>query len=84
MARPARISRALSQNFLADRATADYVARLAVPHGKQVPLLLEVGAGKGALTARLAPRCHELHAHEIDPGSSRNSAPASPPTPKYG
>ncbi|WP_328827911.1 ErmE/ErmH/ErmO/ErmR family 23S rRNA (adenine(2058)-N(6))-methyltransferase [Streptomyces sp. NBC_00252] len=67
MARPARISRALSQNFLADRATAEHVARLAVPHGRQVPLLLEVGAGKGALTARLAPRCHELHAHEIDP-----------------
>ncbi len=67
MARPARNSRALSQNFLADRATAEHVARLAVPHGRQVPLLLEVGAGKGALTARLAPRCHELHAHEIDP-----------------
>ncbi|MER7643588.1 23S rRNA (adenine(2058)-N(6))-methyltransferase Erm(O) [Streptomyces sp. NPDC126522] len=66
MARPARNSRALSQNFLADRATAEHVARLAVPHGRQVPLLLEVGAGKGALTARLAPRCHELHAHEID------------------
>ncbi|MGR3868949.1 ErmE/ErmH/ErmO/ErmR family 23S rRNA (adenine(2058)-N(6))-methyltransferase [Streptomyces graminifolii] len=67
MARPARNSRALSQNFLADRATAERVAHLAVPHGRQVPLLLEVGAGKGALTARLAPRCHELHAHEIDP-----------------
>lgn len=32
MARPARNSRALSQNFLADRATADRLARLAVPH----------------------------------------------------
>ncbi|MFI5883089.1 ErmE/ErmH/ErmO/ErmR family 23S rRNA (adenine(2058)-N(6))-methyltransferase [Streptomyces sp. NPDC051554] len=67
MARPTHVSRALSQNFLADRATAEYVARLAVPQGQQVPLLLEVGAGKGALTAKLAPRCHELHAHEIDP-----------------
>ncbi len=67
MARPTHVSRALSQNFLADRATAAYVARLAVPHGRQVPLLLEVGAGKGALTEKLAPHCHELHAHEIDP-----------------
>ncbi|MBK3565817.1 ErmE/ErmH/ErmO/ErmR family 23S rRNA (adenine(2058)-N(6))-methyltransferase [Streptomyces sp. MBT62] len=67
MARPTRVSRALSQNFLADRATAEFVARLAVPHGHQIPLLLEVGAGKGALTAKLAPHCHELHAHEIDP-----------------
>ncbi len=67
MARPTHISRALSQNFLADRATAEYVARLAVPQGRQVPLLLEVGAGKGALTAKLAPHCDELHAHEIDP-----------------
>ena len=67
MARPTHISRALAQNFLADRATAEYVARLAVPQGHHVPLLLEVGAGKGALTAKLAPHCHELHAHEIDP-----------------
>jgi len=67
MARPTHVSRALSQNFLADRATAEFVARLAVPHGHQIPLLLEVGAGKGALTAKLAPHCHELHAHEIDP-----------------
>jgi 23S rRNA (adenine-N6)-dimethyltransferase len=67
MARPTRVSRALSQNFLADRATAERLARLAVPHGRQAPLLLEVGAGKGALTAMLAPRCRELHAHEIDP-----------------
>ncbi len=73
MARPARISRALSQNFLADRATADYVARLAVPHGRQVPLLLEVGAGKGALTARLAPAATN--------STPTRSTPARPETP---
>ncbi|WP_309059187.1 ErmE/ErmH/ErmO/ErmR family 23S rRNA (adenine(2058)-N(6))-methyltransferase [Streptomyces sp.] len=67
MARPASPSRALSQNFLADRATARRFARLAVPHGGPVPLLLEVGAGKGALTDPLAPMCRELHAYEIDP-----------------
>ncbi|MER5445223.1 ErmE/ErmH/ErmO/ErmR family 23S rRNA (adenine(2058)-N(6))-methyltransferase [Streptomyces sp. NPDC002764] len=66
MARPARNSRALSQNFLADRATADRLARLAVPHAGRPALLLEVGAGKGALTERLAPRCRRLRAYEID------------------
>ncbi|MEV5434036.1 23S rRNA (adenine(2058)-N(6))-methyltransferase Erm(O) [Streptomyces sp. NPDC052701] len=67
MARPARRSRALSQNFLTDRATARRFARLAVPQGRPAPLLLEVGAGEGALTDTLAPRCRELHAYEIDP-----------------
>ncbi|MFF7852869.1 ErmE/ErmH/ErmO/ErmR family 23S rRNA (adenine(2058)-N(6))-methyltransferase [Streptomyces sp. NPDC007904] len=67
MARPTSTSRALSQNFLADRAAARSFARLAVPHGTHAPLLLEVGAGKGALTSTLAPRCRELHAYEIDP-----------------
>jgi 23S rRNA (adenine-N6)-dimethyltransferase len=69
MARPTAVSRALSQNFLADRATADRLARLAVPHPHphHRPLLLEVGAGKGALTDVLAPRCGELLAYEIDP-----------------
>ncbi|MFI6013600.1 ErmE/ErmH/ErmO/ErmR family 23S rRNA (adenine(2058)-N(6))-methyltransferase [Streptomyces sp. NPDC051243] len=67
MARPTRVSRALSQNFLADRASAAQLARLAVPHGREAPLLLEVGAGKGALTELLAPRCRRLLAYEIDP-----------------
>lgn len=66
-ARPTRVSRALSQNFLADHATADRLARLAVPHPHHPPLLLEVGAGKGALTDALASRCRELLAYEIDP-----------------
>ncbi|GAB2716879.1 ErmE/ErmH/ErmO/ErmR family 23S rRNA (adenine(2058)-N(6))-methyltransferase [Streptomyces bullii] len=67
MARTTRRSRALSQNFLADRAAAHRFARLAVPHDRPAPLLLEVGAGKGALTDTLAPRCRELLAYEIDP-----------------
>ena len=57
MARPTAPSRALSQNFLTDRATAERFARLAAPRHGPVPLLLEVGAGKGALTAPLAARC---------------------------
>ncbi|MFJ2903973.1 ErmE/ErmH/ErmO/ErmR family 23S rRNA (adenine(2058)-N(6))-methyltransferase [Streptomyces sp. NPDC087212] len=66
MARPTRTSRALSQNFLADRAVVAHLARLAVPQGCPAPLLLEVGAGKGALTEHLAARCRELRAYEID------------------
>ncbi|MFD7402192.1 ErmE/ErmH/ErmO/ErmR family 23S rRNA (adenine(2058)-N(6))-methyltransferase [Streptomyces sp. NPDC059866] len=67
MGRPTRVSRALSQNFLTDRTAAARLAQLAVPRRKESPLLLEVGAGKGALTELLAPRCRELHAYEIDP-----------------
>ncbi|MDO0930943.1 ErmE/ErmH/ErmO/ErmR family 23S rRNA (adenine(2058)-N(6))-methyltransferase [Streptomyces sp. DG2A-72] len=66
MARPTRAARALSQNFLADRATADRLARLALPHPRRDALLVEVGAGQGALTASLGPRCGELLAYEID------------------
>lgn len=57
-------SRALSQNFLADRAAARRFARLATP--ESTPLLLEVGAGGGALTAPLARRATDLVAYEID------------------
>ncbi|MFD3342278.1 23S rRNA (adenine(2058)-N(6))-methyltransferase Erm(O) [Streptomyces violaceoruber] len=67
MARPTQRARTLSQNFLADRATAERVARLAVPDRGRPPLLLEVGAGNGALTEPLARRSRELHAYEIDP-----------------
>ncbi|MFJ5276179.1 23S rRNA (adenine(2058)-N(6))-methyltransferase Erm(O) [Streptomyces parvulus] len=67
MARPTQRARTLSQNFLADRATAERVARLAAPDTRSTPLLLEVGAGKGALTGPLARRSRELHAYEIDP-----------------
>ncbi|MFF7142145.1 ErmE/ErmH/ErmO/ErmR family 23S rRNA (adenine(2058)-N(6))-methyltransferase [Streptomyces nodosus] len=66
MARPSHTSRALSQNFLADRATAEHLARLAVPLPGDRPLVLEVGAGQGALTVALAPRCRSLRAYEID------------------
>ncbi|MFI1756811.1 23S rRNA (adenine(2058)-N(6))-methyltransferase Erm(O) [Streptomyces sp. NPDC020571] len=67
MARPTQRARTLSQNFLADRATAERVARLAAPDRGRPPLLLEVGAGNGALTEPLARRSRELHAYEIDP-----------------
>lgn len=64
MARPTRVSRALSQNFLADPRAAARLAGVAVP--RPDALLLEVGAGEVALTAHLAPRCRRLLAYEID------------------
>ncbi|CAM5293444.1 23S rRNA (Adenine(2058)-N(6))-methyltransferase Erm(O) OS=Streptomyces tendae OX=1932 GN=erm(O)PE=3 SV=1 [Streptomyces tendae] len=67
MARPTQRARTLSQNFLADRSTAGHVARLAAPDRGRPPLVVEVGAGKGALTEPLARRSRELHAYEIDP-----------------
>ncbi|WP_306321644.1 MULTISPECIES: ErmE/ErmH/ErmO/ErmR family 23S rRNA (adenine(2058)-N(6))-methyltransferase [unclassified Streptomyces] len=63
---PRSRSRALSQNFLADRATAHRFARLAVPDPGDAPILLEVGAGKGALTGPLARRAPAVVAYEID------------------
>ncbi|MEU9331630.1 ErmE/ErmH/ErmO/ErmR family 23S rRNA (adenine(2058)-N(6))-methyltransferase [Streptomyces sp. NPDC048290] len=66
MARPTRTSRVLSQNFLTDRAAAERLARLSVPHDGPAPLVLEVGAGKGALTHHLAPRAAAVRAYEID------------------
>lgn len=59
-------SRTLSQNFLVDRTTVARFVRAARPD--PAGLLLEVGPGKGALTAALAPYCRELRAYEIDPG----------------
>ncbi|GAA2117274.1 23S rRNA (adenine(2058)-N(6))-methyltransferase Erm(O) [Streptomyces synnematoformans] len=67
-ARPGSRSRTLSQNFLASRTVAERVARLAAPEpdGGLGGLVVEVGAGRGALTEALAPRCRELIAYEID------------------
>ncbi|MFH8366718.1 ErmE/ErmH/ErmO/ErmR family 23S rRNA (adenine(2058)-N(6))-methyltransferase [Streptomyces sp. NPDC018031] len=59
-----RARRTLSQNFLTDPAAVDRLVRAARPHPDG--LLLEVGAGKGALTEALAPHCRELIAYEID------------------
>ncbi|MFC7816071.1 23S rRNA (adenine(2058)-N(6))-methyltransferase Erm(O) [Streptomyces sp. NPDC057367] len=66
MARPTQRARTLSQNFLADRAAAERVARLVSPDSRHPSLVLEVGAGKGALTVPLARRSRELYAYEID------------------
>lgn len=57
--------RTLSQNFLADPSSVARVVRAARPGPGD--LVVEVGMGKGALSAALAPHCRALIGYEIDP-----------------
>ncbi|AGP54389.1 rRNA adenine methyltransferase [Streptomyces rapamycinicus NRRL 5491] len=59
-----RARRAYGQNFLIDPGAVARVVRAARPGPGD--LLVEVGAGKGALTEALAPCCRELISYEID------------------
>ena len=56
--------RAYGQNFLTDPDAIARVVRAARPG--PADLLVEVGAGKGALAEALAPRCRALISYEID------------------
>lgn len=56
------------QNYLIDGNIADKIAQAAAPGGADV---LEVGAGLGALTQRLASRAKRVVAYEIDSGLVR-------------
>ncbi len=61
---PSRRQRRLGQNFLVDRNILDVIERLAeIAPGDVV---LEIGAGPGALSVRLAGRARHLHAVEVD------------------
>ncbi len=63
----ALMSRRLGQHFLADRRVLERVAcALGLEHARR-PLLLEIGAGRGALTELLAERAALVVAVEIDP-----------------
>ncbi len=60
--------RRLGQHFLDDTEVAERIAELAIPEGPGV--LVEIGPGRGALTAPLLERCARpwgLDAVEIDP-----------------
>ncbi|HWR50650.1 MAG TPA: 16S rRNA (adenine(1518)-N(6)/adenine(1519)-N(6))-dimethyltransferase RsmA [Bryobacteraceae bacterium] len=57
--------RKLGQHFLTARSFLERIAAAACP--SRVPLLVEVGPGRGALTEHLIPRCDRLVAIEIDP-----------------
>ncbi|GAB1818398.1 23S ribosomal RNA methyltransferase Erm [Herbidospora sp. RD11066] len=58
-----RARRELSQNFLADRHAVELMVKAAAPEG----LVLEPGAGEGALTFALAEAGARVVAYEIDP-----------------
>ncbi|MEV6103793.1 ErmE/ErmH/ErmO/ErmR family 23S rRNA (adenine(2058)-N(6))-methyltransferase [Streptomyces sp. NPDC051940] len=58
-----RARRELSQNFLVDPHAVDTIVDTARPRG----LLLEPGAGEGALTRALVRRTDRVRAYEIDP-----------------
>ncbi len=53
----------LSQNFLADKSVARIIAETVPLKGKRV---LEIGAGRGALTVELAKRAKSVRAIEVD------------------
>ena len=52
------------QHFLVQPAIAERIVALAGLHGDET--VLEIGPGRGALTALLAPRCHRLVLVEVD------------------
>lgn len=61
--------RRLGQHFLRDGRIAEAIAA-AVP--EQPPRVLEVGPGKGALTARLLARFPRVHTVELDPAFAKS------------
>jgi 16S rRNA (adenine1518-N6/adenine1519-N6)-dimethyltransferase len=63
--RATRRQRQLGQNFLVDRNILDVIERLAAV--KRDDVVLEIGAGPGVLSVRLAAQASHLHAVEIDP-----------------
>jgi len=62
----------LGQNFLADPNLLDAIVRDAALDAEDV--VLEVGAGEGVLTERLAASVAHLHAVELDRGMERSLA----------
>jgi 16S rRNA (adenine1518-N6/adenine1519-N6)-dimethyltransferase len=63
--RATRRQRQLGQNFLVDQNILDVIERLAAVDAGDV--VLEVGAGPGLLSVRLAARAKHLHTVEVDP-----------------
>ncbi|MER7008245.1 ErmE/ErmH/ErmO/ErmR family 23S rRNA (adenine(2058)-N(6))-methyltransferase [Dactylosporangium sp. NPDC000555] len=70
-----RARRVYGQNLLADPAAVRRIADAAVPCGSD--LVVEVGAGRGSLTAELLRRAGRVIAYEVDPGMA-GALPRSP------
>jgi 16S rRNA (adenine1518-N6/adenine1519-N6)-dimethyltransferase len=64
--RATRRQRQLGQNFLVDQNILDVIERIAAVEADDV--VLEIGAGLGVLSVRLAALADHLHAVEVDPG----------------
>jgi 16S rRNA (adenine1518-N6/adenine1519-N6)-dimethyltransferase len=68
VSRPVNVRRtgphSLGQNFLVDRNILDVIERLAELSAEDV--VVEVGAGEGVLSTRLAARCAFVHVIELD------------------
>src|SRR5947209_3663910 len=60
--------RTLSQNFLTDKGVGLFVDALDLPANA---LVYEVGAGRGSITARVAPTVKRIRAFEIDSNFAR-------------
>jgi 16S rRNA (adenine1518-N6/adenine1519-N6)-dimethyltransferase len=60
-----RAKKRLGQHFLRDTGVIDRILRLIAPSPQD--LVLEIGAGYGSLTERLAPKVARLLAVELDP-----------------
>jgi 16S rRNA (adenine1518-N6/adenine1519-N6)-dimethyltransferase len=59
------VGRRLGQHFLNRKSTLDRIAESAC--GERTPLVIEIGAGRGALTESLLERAEKVVAIEVDP-----------------
>jgi 16S rRNA (adenine1518-N6/adenine1519-N6)-dimethyltransferase len=59
------VGRRLGQHFLTRKSTLDRIAAAAC--GERAPLVIEIGAGRGALTESLLERADKVVAIEVDP-----------------
>jgi len=59
------VGRRLGQHFLTRKSTLDRIAESAC--GERTPLVIEIGAGRGALTESLLERADKVIAIEVDP-----------------
>jgi 16S rRNA (adenine1518-N6/adenine1519-N6)-dimethyltransferase len=61
------VGRRLGQHFLNRKSTLDRIAEAACASRERTPLVIEIGAGRGALTESLLERAEKVVAIEVDP-----------------
>ncbi len=61
------MGRRLGQHFLNRKLTLDRIAEAACASRERTPLVIEIGAGRGALTESLLERAEKVVAIEVDP-----------------